>query len=902
MSVHQTPGPLPPAARGQMTPNTYSSPQTSRPMQSPYNTHTPPQHGDPHDALVSELMHEVETKRSELENMTMSVVQWKQSFKDKLQTEKLELQREVERADSARALDRNLLTERMSLRMLTLHGRLVTAVAFQKLREHRKQVLWLQRVKELKNQCETLREEASIAAANSLSASHQFSQTEFAQRIVTSLSHLQAIAQGHDVDVEGGWILSDIISVGNAVVGEKLRQLLTVIQHLKGSETTLQRKTADLSGGNSAVAQLQERVALLERELHAKRKAVESLSMQLDIERDSARDSRRSSPRASAASSRDNNQIDILQREVQMLSETKMKMDEDKLATARKVTELEESNNTKQLVNARREMELSAADRRSLQALEQDQRKDAEIIRTLSSLREGAERKAQSLSEDLHNQSLEMTKLRDQAEAERRRSRMMEGQMGSGPGIGLNSGSDLLQLIQLRAAAEKRAEEAEAGLKQEQHNVWKLRQEFKMMEARMSESGTRSKSESQSSANSPKMHPRDSQSSVMSGQSTTPTSFELQRLQRELKVMAELKEAALQSLDSLRAEMVDGVTNIEFSHLRIDSKIGSGSFAEVYRGEWTRPCAIKKLRGLTRRRQLQDFYREAQILQMLNHSGVVQLMGICMNIPELYLVTELVVGGSLEDLLHIEKRKLTSQELLSIAMQIADAMQFLHMANIVHRDLKPSNCLIDHNGVVKLCDFGLARVMTKELQPPQRAGTPVYLAPEALQGAPTTHKVDIYSFAVICWEMLTGQQAWVSLDYKQMVAAVLRDRRRPPFPADIKADWRALVDSCWGQDPNDRPSFTSIVVSLSEMGAPKPARQSKSTPFKNVELVKQVEATWRGVSNLERFKQVMQPAAMKAGGNSSTPALDMLDATKGSGSVCDSSCKEAEKGRGGEAG
>jgi len=829
-----------------MQANPYSSPQASRPMNSPYAT----PHGDPHDALVSELMHEVETKRTELENMTMSVVQWKQTFKDKLQTEKLELQREIERAEATRIHDRSILQERMSMRMLHLYGRLVTAVTFQKLKEHRKQVLWLQRVKELKNQCESLREEASIAAANSMSASHSFSQTEFGQRITTSLTHLQAIAQGHDVDVEGGWILSDIVSVGNAVVGEKLRQLLTVIQQLKASEASLQRKTADLMQGNSVVAQLQDRVAVLERELHGKRKAVESLSMQLDIERDAARDSsRRSSPRSSAAAGPDAGQMHALQREMHALNEAKLKAEDDTLQRQRQVTELEESNNTlrQQLVNARREMEHSASDRRSLQALEQDQRKDAEIIRTLSGLREGAERKAQQLAEDLHNQSLEMAKLREQLEDARRRAGNAErGGLGAGPGMALNSGSDVLQLIQLRAAAEKRAEDAEASLKQEQHSVWKLRQELKMVEVRMSESGTRSKSESQSSANSPKMHPRDSQSSVMSGQaaggggSGAPTSFELQRLQRELKVMAELKEAALQSLDSLRAEMVDGVTSIEFSNLRIDSKIGSGSFAEVYRGEWTRPCAIKKLRGLTRRRQLQDFYREAQILQMLNHSGVVQLMGICMNIPELYLVTELVVGGSLEDLLHIEKRKLNPQELLSIAMQIADAMQFLHMANIVHRDLKPSNCLIDHNGVVKLCDFGLARVMGKETSSSSdssRAGTPVYLAPEALQGAPTTHKVDIYSFAIICWEMLTGQQAWVNLDYKQMVAAVLRDRRRPPFPVEIGKEWRALIDSCWAQDPNERPTFTSIVVSLSEMGAPKPARQGKSTPFKNVELV-----------------------------------------------------------------
>eukprot|EP00960_Hanusia_phi_P043697 756207-Hanusia_phi.AAC.3 len=137
-----------------------------------------------------------------------------------------------------------------------------------------------------------------------------------------------------------------------------------------------------------------------------------------------------------------------------------------------------------------------------------------------------------------------------------------------------------------------------------------------------------------------------------------------------------------------------------------------------------------------------------------------------MNIPDLYLVTELVVGGSLEDLLHVEKRRLSGTEILSISMQISDAMQFLHMANIVHRDLKPSNCLvrclcclcspllaslsrqIDHHGVVKLCDFGLARVLGREMSrnsESRRAGTPVYLAPEALAGAPTTNKVDIYS-------------------------------------------------------------------------------------------------------------------------------------------------------------
>ena len=788
-----------------------------------YQYHAGQPGGGDHDKLVSELMHEVETKRGELESMTMSVVQWKQTFKDKLQQEKLELQ-------ASGINERSLIKERMSLRMFQLHGRLLLAVAFQKLREHRKQVLWLQRVKELKGQCEVLREEASIAAINCMSASQEFSQQEFAQRILSSLSQLVAIAQGHDLDGEG-WILSDIVAVGNAVLGEKLRQLLNVIQQVRANESSLQRRTADLMQGNGAVAQLQDRIDSLERELHGKRKAVETLSMQLDVERDSSMDISRRSSKASPLVKESTSHG--IRQELTALSDAKSRLEEENAILKRKLMEMEDSNNAlrKQLVDARREMPTTPGN---------DQRKD-DIIKNLSAMRDNAENKARALQDDLRIQGSEITTLKKELQDARARV-PTPGSPGEVTGAhGQAQANDLLQLIHLRATAEKRADEAEANLKLEQQNILKLKQEVKMLESRLSEPSTRRSDYTTSISNSPSMKPRDSQNSTMSLASTSQSSAnELQRMQRELKVMTELKEAALLSLESLRTELVEGVTNIEFPNLRVESKIGSGSFAEVYRGEWTRPCAIKKLRGLTKRRQLQDFYREAQILQMLNHTGVVQLMGICMNIPELYLVTELVVGGSLEELLHVEKRKLSMAEIMSISMQIADAMQFLHMANVVHRDLKPSNCLIDHHGVVKLCDFGLARVVGKEPSSSSensRAGTPVYLAPEALQGAPTTNKVDIYSFSIIMWEMLTGEQAWVTLDYKQMVAAVVRDRKRPPVPPDTSIQAKELLDQCWAQEPNERPTFTAIVVHLSEMGAPKPMRQSKSTPFKNVELV-----------------------------------------------------------------
>eukprot|EP00283_Hemiselmis_rufescens_P023006 CAMPEP_0173442600 /NCGR_PEP_ID=MMETSP1357-20121228/27546_1 /TAXON_ID=77926 /ORGANISM="Hemiselmis rufescens, Strain PCC563" /LENGTH=112 /DNA_ID=CAMNT_0014408379 /DNA_START=1 /DNA_END=335 /DNA_ORIENTATION=+ len=112
----------------------------------------------------------------------MSVVQWKQNFKDKLKQEKNELQRDKERTEATIMHRLELFKERVAGRMMGLYERLQLAVAFQKLRENRKQVLWLQRVKGLKAQCEGLREENSIAQANSASASHDFSQGQFAQR------------------------------------------------------------------------------------------------------------------------------------------------------------------------------------------------------------------------------------------------------------------------------------------------------------------------------------------------------------------------------------------------------------------------------------------------------------------------------------------------------------------------------------------------------------------------------------------------------------------------------------------------------------------------------------------------------------------------------------------------
>lgn len=232
--------------------------------------------------------------------------------------------------------------------------------------------------------------------------------------------------------------------------------------------------------------------------------------------------------------------------------------------------EMEESNNAlrSQLAAARREQ--ADVHQHAVPHMPNDET----LVKTLTELREASEQSARQLSDELQRQKEENTGLRELLEVARRRNR--PGSVEQGP-----PGNDLLQLIQLRAAADKRAEEAEAVLKMEQHSVWKLKSELKLLEARLGQDGRGSGPHPslQRSSDSPKLQPRDSQNSILSGQSTSPTSSEVQNLRRELRVMNELKDAALQSLDSMRSEMVDGVTNIDFSHLRVDAKIGSGSFA-----------------------------------------------------------------------------------------------------------------------------------------------------------------------------------------------------------------------------------------------------------------------------------------------------------------------------------
>ncbi|MBA3298096.1 MAG: serine/threonine-protein kinase [Acidobacteria bacterium] len=248
------------------------------------------------------------------------------------------------------------------------------------------------------------------------------------------------------------------------------------------------------------------------------------------------------------------------------------------------------------------------------------------------------------------------------------------------------------------------------------------------------------------------------------------------------------------------------------------SPIGAGGMGEVYRARDTklnRDVAIKILPELfaADHDRLLRFEREAQTLAALNHPHIAQVFGV-LESPAA-LVMEFVDG---EDLSHrIARGPIPLDDALSIAKQIAEALEAAHERGIIHRDLKPANIKVCDDGTVKVLDFGLAKAMDAGgagaaadnpalLDSPTITspavmtrmgiilGTAAYMAPEQARGKPVDRRADVWAFGVVLYEMLTGSRAFDGPEMSDVLAAVLKET--PPMealPADTPAPIRRLL-------------------------------------------------------------------------------------------------------------
>jgi len=269
-------------------------------------------------------------------------------------------------------------------------------------------------------------------------------------------------------------------------------------------------------------------------------------------------------------------------------------------------------------------------------------------------------------------------------------------------------------------------------------------------------------------------------------------------------------------------------------------KLGAGGMGEIFKAQDTklgRFVAIKVLpaskSGEPERRR--RFLQEAQAASSLNHPSIITIHDIISEGDTEFMVMEYVVGKTLVDL--IPKGGLRVPQALRYALQMADALNAAHSAGIVHRDLKPANVMVTEAGLVKILDFGLAK-LTDRTQTTQLGdntqtigeapltvegsiiGTVSYMSPEQAQGRKVDARSDIFSFGVVLYEMVTGRRAFEGDSSLSTLSAILRDDTKPmsEVAPDVPPQLETLIKRCLRKNPDDRwQAMKEVQMALSAL-------------------------------------------------------------------------------------
>ncbi|XP_048773677.1 tyrosine-protein kinase ABL1-like isoform X2 [Ostrea edulis] len=260
---------------------------------------------------------------------------------------------------------------------------------------------------------------------------------------------------------------------------------------------------------------------------------------------------------------------------------------------------------------------------------------------------------------------------------------------------------------------------------------------------------------------------------------------------------------------------------IERTEIAMKHRLGGGQYGDVYEAIWKRynkTVAVKTLKEDTM--ALKDFLEEACIMKEMKHPNLVQLLGVCTREPPFYIVTEFMAQGNLLDFLRsTSKDDISATVLMYMATQIASGMAYLEARNFIHRDLAARNCLVGPDHLVKVADFGLARLMKDDTYTAHAgAKFPIkWTAPEGLAFNRFSTKSDVWAFGVLLWELATyGMSPYPGVELTE-VYHLLERQYRMDRPAGCPANVYELMMRCWQWDPKDRPTFQEIHNSLEHM-------------------------------------------------------------------------------------
>ncbi len=283
--------------------------------------------------------------------------------------------------------------------------------------------------------------------------------------------------------------------------------------------------------------------------------------------------------------------------------------------------------------------------------------------------------------------------------------------------------------------------------------------------------------------------------------------------------------------DTLADRADSSASDLELGNLfagryRIERCLGRGSMGTVYAAhdQVVNERIALKLLSLPRDESIDGFRREVRLARRVTHRNAVRTFDLGEHVGLHFITMEIIEGESLRVRLARSER-MSPAAAMALAWQLCQGLQAAHDVGVIHRDLKPGNVLIDHSGRAVVTDFGVASTLAEQLDGSEDRtrgiGTPMYMAPEQILGAPLDGRVDVYALGLVLYEVLTGEPAFSG--HTRMEIAMARLSRPPPDPRDsveLSDGLAELVLHCLAREPDDRPATPAVVADmLAALGA-----------------------------------------------------------------------------------
>ncbi|KAJ8515889.1 hypothetical protein ONZ45_g6752 [Pleurotus djamor] len=282
--------------------------------------------------------------------------------------------------------------------------------------------------------------------------------------------------------------------------------------------------------------------------------------------------------------------------------------------------------------------------------------------------------------------------------------------------------------------------------------------------------------------------------------------------------------SALQRMSGIKPDIPHWtVTSLEVTFDPRDSEscIGKGGFGNIFKGDWHgQVVAVKEMYNedarLLDRDSLKVIHQEIMIWSRIAHPHVLPFYGACLEAARPFMVTRYCENGNALE--YLRRNPDTSR--IRMLHEVSLGMTYLHNQSIIHADLKGSNILVGDDGKTLITDFGLSQLQDQVSSLASRSkvsGTLRWMAPELLDGERLSRPADVYSFALLGWELYTGVVPFGHIPERAFVRKVVDKQERPERPDNVDDEIWELLQKCWVHEPSERPPFAFVQTQLRSM-------------------------------------------------------------------------------------